>query len=489
MESKPEEKKGFSRIAIRGAGWYYSSYFSGKLISFLTTVILARLLTKDDFGLVAYALTFIAFLEVMRDFGVGMSLVYHEESDKVSNTSFWLTLGIGIILFTITLVCAPLTGAYFNDSRVIPIVSVLGLTFPLGALGGTHSYVLQKKLVFGLKFIPDFLSALTKGVVSVVFAFLGFGPWSLVWGQIGGILVWVIVMWVVSPWRPAFEFDKPTARSLLSYGSKLIGVDLMSIFSSNIDYLFVGRFLGSEALGLYTLAFRLPDLLIVGFARIIGNVTFPIFMRMKNTPGSLLRGFYVTTRYVSLISMPLGIGLALLARPFTLVIFSSKWIELIPIMQALSIFSLLNSLVYNAGTIFKAEGHPEIITWLEFAHVVLLFPAFWWAVILNRSVVAVGWMHALVAFILDLLTIVVAVRLMRVSWFEMFESIRPSLLASLPMTLVVLFVSRMTENTSPIIELILAILSGFITYSAALWIFQRDLIFDVFQKMREAIIK
>ncbi len=488
MESKPE-KKGFSRIAIRGAGWYYSSFFSGKLISFLTTVILARLLTKDDFGLVAYALTFIAFLEVMRDFGVGMSLIYHEESDKSSNTSFWLTLGIGIILFIIALAAAPLTGAYFNDPRVIPVVSVLGLTFPLSALGGTHSFVLQKKLAFGLKFVPDLISAITKSIVSITFAALGFGPWSLIWGQIGGTAVWVLILWIITPWRPAFQFDKLTARSLLSYGSKLIGVDVMSIFSSNIDYLFIGRFLGSEILGVYSLAFRLPELLIVGFARIIGNVTFPIFMRMKDTPGNLLRGFYATTRYVSLISIPLGIGLALLARPFTLVVFTAKWIELIPIIQALSIYAMLNSLVYNAGTIFKAEGHPEVITWLEFAHLIMLFPSFWWAVISVRSIVAVGWMHALVAFILDVVTIAVAVRLIGVSWFETFESIRPSLIASFPMTLAVLFALRMTEASDPIVEFIISILAGFVTYSAALWIFQRNLALDVFQRVREAIVK
>ncbi len=486
MESKPE-KKGFSRIAIRGAGWYYASFFSGKLISFLTTAILARLLTKDDFGLVAYALTFIAFLEVMRDFGVGASLIYHEESDKVSNTSFWLTFGIGILLFIITITLAPLTGVYFRDPRVIPVVSVLGLTFPLSALGGTHSYVLQKKLAFGLKFLPDFLSALAKAGVSIGFAAFGFGPWSLIWGQLGGIIVWVVLMWIITPWRPAFVFDKETARSLLSYGVKLIGVDVMSIFSSNIDYLFIGRFLGSEVLGVYTLAFRLPELLIVGFARIIGSVTFPIFTRMRGTSGNILRGFYTTTRYVSLISMPLAIGLALLARPFTLVVFTDKWTELIPVIQALSIYALLNSLVYNAGTVFKSEGHPEVITWLEFAHLVMLFPSFWWAVISVRSVVMVGWMHALVALILDLITIAIAVRLIGITWLETFKSILPSLLASFPMTLVVLFISRISEPSGPIIELILSILSGFVTYAVVLWFFQRDVVLDVIQRARGAI--
>lgn len=483
------EKKGLSRIAIRGTGWNFTSYFSGKLLSLLTTVILARLLTKDDFGLVAYAITFISFLEIMNSFGIGPSVIYHKESEEISNAAFWLTFGFGLTIYLLIFLMAPLAGVFFNDARVVPVIRVLGLSIPFDALGGAHSFLLQKKMAFGLKFIPDLTRSIAKGVISIGFAFMGYGPWSLVWGQVGGIIVATLVLWIIFPWRPAFMIDTTAIRSLLSYGFKIVGVDLVSLFASNIDYLFVGRYLGSEVLGVYTLAFRLPDLLVGGFARIIGDVTFPIFAHMRDVTGNVSRGFYATTRYVSLITVPLGVGLALVARPLILVVFTDKWIDLVPIMQALAIFATINTLTYNVGTLLKAEGYPQIITWLEFGHLILLVPAFIWAVILMKSVIAVAWMHALVALFLSVSTIFIAEKKLNISWGGVLESMFPSFLALVPMTLIVLLTLHFSEQMGLWPQLILAILSGIITYSSVLWLFQRELMNDAMQMVLKAVAK
>ena len=488
MNSEMKEK-GLSNIAVRGTGWYFLSFFSGKLLSFLSTVILARLLLKDDFGLVAYALTFITFLEVVNSFGIDLSLVYHKESEAASNASFWLTLGIGLILFLVTLVSAPIVGSFFRDARVVPMVRVLGLTFPLQALGGTHSFLLQKKLAFGLKFVPDFTKSITKAAISITFAYLGYGSWSLIWGQVGGTALAVLALWIIFPWRPAFLFDTVAARSLLSYGTKIMSVDIVSIFASNIDYLFVGRYLGSEVLGVYTLAFRLPELLIGGFARIIGNVIFPIFTHIKNTTGDLSRGVYETTKYVALITLPLGVGLALVARPFTIVVFTEKWIDLFPIMQALAIFAMINTIAYNIGTFFKAIGFPQIITWLEVARLLLLVPSFAWAVLEVRSVILVAWVHAFVSLLLSIVTVYIAVRRSDITWGGYIRAVMLPALALVPMTLTVLTVMKLTQEMSPWVQLINSILSGAMAYLLILWVFQKELILDVFRRLMKAIAR
>lgn len=483
------ENKGLSRIAIRGTGWYFFSFFSGKLMSFLTTVILARLLTKDDFGLVAYALTFISFLEVTNSFGIDLSLIYHKEDERTSNASFWLTTAIGLSLFLITFFMAPWVGVFFNDTRVIPILRVMGLTFIFQSLGGTHSFLLRKKLAFGLSFVPDFTGSISKGVISILCAYMGYGSWSLVWGQVGGSFLTLIILWVIFPWRPAFMFDTSAARSLLAYGFKIMGVDIISILSSNVDYLFVGRYLGSEILGVYTLAFRLPELLIGGFARIMGNVMFPIFTHMKDTTGDMAYGLYTTTRYVSLITVPLGVGLALVARPFTLLVFTEKWIDLVPIIQALAIFSTINTLTYNIGTLFKAEGHPHWITWLELGRFLLLLPSFIWAVIFVKSVVLVAWMHAVVSLLLGVSTIVIAHKKLGILWTEILKAILPSFFALLPMIFVVTVALRFTAEMSPWIQSIVSVLAGIITYTSILWFFQRELFLDALQRIIKAVKK
>ena len=305
-----EAQKEFGLAAVHGTAWRYTSYFGGKFMVFLSTIVLARLLTKDDFGVVGYALTAIAFLDVASDLGVAEAVVYYKEDKKSYSTAFWISLGIGILLFGLSWLLAPVLVVYFRDDRVLQINRIMALTFPFGALGSTHEAILRKNLAFGRTTIPIFLRAIAKGLVSIILAFMGFGAWSLVWGQLAGTLIASILLLAITPWSPTFEFDLSSAQSLLSYGIKNIGTDFLSMILLNLDYWLVGRYLGAELLGVYTLSFRLPELLILQFARIISQVNFPIFIKMQEVQGDLARAFRKTTAYVSLVTVPLGIGLA-----------------------------------------------------------------------------------------------------------------------------------------------------------------------------------
>src|SRR6185503_2918869 len=266
----------FGIAAIHGTAWRYISYFSGKFMVFLSTIVLARLLAKDDFGVVGYALTAIAFLDVASDLGVVEAIVYYKEDKRTYSTAFWISLGIGILLFGLSWVLAPLLAIYFRDERVVEVNRIIALTFPFTALGSTHEAILRKNLAFNRITIPVFFRALTKGLASIVLAFMGFGAWSLVWGQLSGTLISSIILWIVTPWRPTFEFDRDRAHALLTYGVKNIGIDFLSMILLNLDYWLVGRYLGVVALGVYTLSYRMPELLILQFARIVSQVIFPI---------------------------------------------------------------------------------------------------------------------------------------------------------------------------------------------------------------------
>lgn len=486
-----EESKNtrLSRIALRGTGWHFMSFFGGRVFSFISTVILARLLLKDDFGLVGYAVTFISFLEVMSTFGVNLAVIYHKESNENSNASFWLSMLVGIILFSVTFMAAPFVGEFNKDTRVVPIVRALGGNFLFYALSNTHVSLLKKKLAFGQSIIADMTGSIFKAIVSISLAFMDYGPWSLVWGQLAGNAVSTILFWIILPWRPSFHFDFSAARSLLSYGVKSMSVDFVSILSTNIDYVLIGRYLGAEVLGVYALAFRLPELLIGGVARVTSNVVFPVLTHIKGSSSDLSRGVYMITQYVSLVTVPLGVGLALVAEPLTLVIFTEKWIELVPIMQAIAIFSTLNTLDYYVGTLFKTEGVPQILTWLGLVHLCFLIPSFIWAVVFVKSVLLVAWLHTLINFLLGILTVFIATKRSMVSWRGMINSLRPSFFAILPMILIVILVMRLSEDLNIYLHLCLSIFSGALTYVTVLWFTQRELLLDVYSRVVKAILK
>jgi O-antigen/teichoic acid export membrane protein len=485
--SKPRTT--FGRTTIHGTAWRYLAFVAGKLLVFISTIVLTRLLTPDDFGVVGYAITAITFLDVVSDLGVGPALIYNNEDERTSTTAFWLGLIFGFALLVTGWVLAPLAGIYFRDPRVVPVTQVLSFIFPLNAIGSTHASVMYKKLAFGRMVIPDLMMAFTKGAVSIGLALSGFGAWSLIWGQIAGSLVSSATYWFITPWRPSLNFETPVAKTLLTYGLNIIWVDLISEVLLNLDYLLVGRYLGSVALGLYTLAFQLPNLLILQFARVLGQVVFPVFTHMREVPGSLARAYAQVVRYVSLVTVPLGTGLALVAGPLVLTLFTSKWVGAIPVIQAIAIYAMLLSLVYNVGDAYKAEGRPQVITWLALIRLGLLFPALWWAVTGAGSIIAVGWMQALVALIGVVFELYIAGRLLHISARTFIDALRPAILAGFLMMVCVKTVLYLTVNAVPWQQLVLSIATGGITYCLALLILERNVVSGLAQIMRSAMVR
>lgn len=487
--TESEARPSLGKSAIRGAAWHYLTFFAGKLMVLISTAFLARLLSPEDFGVVGYALTATTFLDVISDLGIGSALVYYPEDKKTSSTGFWLNLFIGMAVFGITWLVAPLVGLYFRDPRVVPVLQILGFVYPLRSLGDTHDAVLTKRLEFGRIFIPDVLQGLTKGLASMLFAWMGFGAWSLIWGYLSGTLISALSYWLITPWKPSLMFEWQKARDLLKYGVKMIGVDIISIFLVNIDYLLVGRYLGAEALGVYTIAFRLPDLLILQFARILGYVLFPIYTRMRSEPDSLARGFYLTSRYLSLVTVPLAIGLALVAHPLTIAIFSAKWEAAVPVIQALALYSMFLSLAYPAGSIYKAEGRPQILTWLGLVRLSILFPALWWAVTIAKSLTVVGQMQALAALIGTLLGLYVATRMIHLSVIKLFNELWPSFLAGGIMIPAVQMTLNLCQSFNPWLQLAASILGGGVIYFAVIFIIRRDVILSGWQQLHGALLK
>jgi O-antigen/teichoic acid export membrane protein len=477
----------FSRAAIRGTAWRYLTFFSGKLMLLISTIILARLLSKDDFGVVGFAVTTIGFLDVMSDLGVGPALIYHPDDENTSTTAFWLGLLIATALLALTWISAPLVGLFFQDPRAIPVTRILALTYPLNALGAIHQTRMQKKLAFGQTFLPNLLQSIGKGLGSILLALLGLGAWSLIGGQLGGVLVGVIAFWAASRWQPSFNFNLPIARSLIGYGVKIVWVDLLGILLLNLDYLLVGRYLGAVSLGIYTLAFRVPDLLILQFARTLSGVIFPIYTRMRDVPGSLRKGFAQTTRYISLVTIPLGVGLALVAQPFVLTVFSEKWIEAVPVVRAIAIYAMFLSLAYNAGSVYKAEGRPQVLTWLGLIRLAVLLPGLYWATASAQSIVMVGWVQAIVAFLGGLLNLVIAGRLLDLSPADLFAALRPALVAVFFLALAVVPVLFATQATAAWVQLLAASLAGALAYGLALWFFLPEVVQAVIRQVRSAL--
>lgn len=474
---------------ISGTFWSYVAFYSGKIMVLLSTIILARLLEKDDFGVAGYALVVISFLDVFSDLGIGQALIFHQKDEESSSTGFWLGLIVAAILFAITWAVGPWIGAYFRDERAISVTRLLALTFPISALGNVHSVLLSKDLQFKKKFIPEFIRATGKGIISIVLAFFGMGYWALIAGQLAGTIFGVVAYWLVYPWRPSLSFSIPHARQMVSYGMSIVGVSGLSVIQSNTPSILIGRYIGSVGLGIYQLAFRVPDLLIGQFCSIVSQVIFPVYTSIQEDLAVLRRGFEIATRYLSLITVPIGVGLAIIARPFVLVVFSQKWESSIPVVQAIALYSTILSLSYSAGSVYKAIGKPYILSRVSLIEVIYQVPIFIWMAITYKSVYVMAWSLTLLSATSTVLELVVASRVIKMPLKKIINALVPSFLAAFSMSAAVFLFLNYSSDFSQIFQLIFSILIGGGVYIGTLWVFNHSLVMDTLGFIKNAFQK
>lgn len=489
MEEERVNDNKLTKATIHGAFWAYAATYSSKLMVLISTTILARLLLKEDFGVAGYALVITAYLDIINGLGIGPALVYYPKNKETTNIAFWLGLGMGIMLFIIAWFIAPLAGKYFNDARAVPVTRVLALTFPISALSIVHEAILRKELLFKLKAIPDFVRAMSKGITSITLALLGTGVWSLIYGQLVGVALSVIAYWWVIPWYPSLRLNYNRAPALLSYGINIVSVKALSVLLLHTDFLLVGRYLGAASLGTYTLAFRIPEMIIGQFAEIISQVLFPVYAKIGHTPELYKQRIFLTIRYVSMITVPIGVGLALVAKPFILTLFSDKWLDAVPIMAAISISYTLEALIYNFGDIYKATGHPAILTKISFIRVLILLPALWWAITKLGSLLAVGWTVVVVSFIGMIIQLIVAHRILQIPYIMIMEALRPAAIGCTSMAFFVVVMLGYCSDLSPLLQLILAIVIGSATYLGTLWWFQNEVLLTAISTLRKGFNK
>lgn len=482
--------RNLTRATLHGTFWSYASRYSGKLLVFVSTAVLARVLLKEEFGIAGYALVIIGFMEVLEGLGIGPAIIYHRADTDRLDTAFWLGLGVGGVLFALSyFVAAPLAGAFFQDPRAVPVTRALGLEFLISAFSLVHAALLMQKLAFKRKFVPEMARSASKGIASIVLALLGFGAWSLILGQLAGVLVQTVVYWLVVPWRPALRFQRRMVRSLLGYGSSVVSINGLGILLLNVDYLLIGRFMGAAALGVYTLAFRVPELLVKQLCNVVGNVTFPVYAQMRDDPQALRRGFLLTMRYLTMITIPLGLGLALVAEPFVLVVFGERWAEAVPVTAAISLYMLLRSLVFNAGSVYKAVGRPSLLSRLSLLQAVVAVPALWWTVATTESLVAVAWMQVLLAFLAGGLKLTMAARLVDLRLRDLLRTFAPSLLAGGVMALAVWSVGQLLTDVLPLLALVLETAVGALVYGGILLLLQREALRQAHGVLRRALVR
>lgn len=327
---------------ISGVKWTALEQFSTQAITFVLSIILARLLTPTDYGTIGVLSIFMAVSGVFIDSGFGQALIRKMDCDeKDYSTIFYFNLLVSFLCYVVLFACAPLISSFFNMPILTSIVKVYCLTLVINAFGSVPRTRLTKKLAFKSIAKINVISTIFSGIIGVSLAYAGWGVWALVWQAVLSGIFSNIVLWIVSKWSPIKVFSKESFKGMFGFGSKLLAGGLIWQIYANLTPIIIGKFFSAKDLGLYSRGANIAQLPASTIFGVLSRVTYPILATLQNNQDRLI---YVYRKYIKFSSMLIMFALLLLAalaKPVVLILLTEKWASCIIFLQlyALSILT------------------------------------------------------------------------------------------------------------------------------------------------------
>jgi len=395
-------EKSLRQKTISGMIWVGVQKFGTLIITFLSNIILARLLTPDDYGMVGMLAIFIAISNAFIDGGFGSALIQKSNpSQKDYSTVFYWNIFLGVVLYEILFIAAPFIEQFYDDIVGLSIVlRVQGIVLIINAITIVQFNQLRKLMNFKLLARINVASALISVACAIVMAFLDFGVWSLVGQQIVLSISNCILLWFYCRWRPTERFSMHSLKELFAFGSFMMFSSLVNTIGSNINGLLIGKFFSAGTLGYFTQAKKLEDVSSIGLLNVVEQVTYPMLVEVKSDHNKMA---IVLSRFNSALlglTMPLLYLLILMASPIIVFLFSERWLPSAPILQILAvhgIFICMQGANYNAiaaigksktlfqWTLIKRFGGIAIIVGLLLS---FGFNGLLWGIVLNGAFIA-----------------------------------------------------------------------------------------------------
>ena len=422
----------WKRETRTGILWSISTFAAGRVLTLIATIVLARVLVPAEFGVVAAILAFVSLLELGTDFGMKATVVYEQDridTDRL-HSAFTLNLIIAGGLCAAGIAAAPSIASLFGVPDQAGLFRLAMLSLVLTGLGNIPDAILLRDLALRSRVLPELTRNVASGAVSVILAVGGMGAASLVIGLLAGRAAWIMMLWIVTGYRPRLRIDRHIAWSMGSYGLGATVLSVIAVIATRADVVVVGTVIGPAALGIYTIAYRLPELAIRSVSWSFSRVAFPALSKMRALDRSQLADAATTLlRYQGLVTVPIAVMLAVLASPLVIVLFSSTWGEAGPVMSALAVVAAFDALAFPFGDALKSIRRQPTLIAINAVNIPLLIAVM--IAVAPIGLVWVAWAIAAQAFAHLTMVTIVTTRALRIQPHRLVAALRPVLAASL----------------------------------------------------------
>ena len=457
-----------------GIIWKFSERILAQSVSFIVSVILARLLLPEEYGIVSLVLVFINLANVFVVSGFATALVQNKNAADVDfSTNFYCGLALSVLIYAILFFAAPWIAAFYAIPRLVPVLRVFALRIPISSVSAIqHAYV-ERHMIFKRFFFSTLFGTLLSGAAGIALAYAGFGVWALVAQYFTNTVVDILILGITVPWRPRLLFSWASAKAMMRYGWKILAADLSGTFFNYLRSLMIGRVYTSADLAYYEKGTQFPGLIHSNLSSTIMTVLFPAIANVsedRERVKAMTRRAVQVTAYVM---FPFLFGLAAVAEPLVLVLLTDKWAAAVPFVRILSFSSAIGLISDASLQSMKAIGRSDVVLRLEFVkkpvYVLLLLVG------IRISVTAVAVTALVYSVYGTMMNARPLKKYLRYSYQEQLSDLKIPALLSCAMAGTIGLISFLHLGNLPM--LVLQILTGAGFYIAASWILKVDSLF------------
>ncbi|MDE5675839.1 MAG: lipopolysaccharide biosynthesis protein, partial [Muribaculaceae bacterium] len=448
---------------FKGTLWSTLERFSVQGIAFVVMIIMARILTPDDYGLVGMLTVFIAVSQALVDSGFSQALIRKLDRSEIDNsTVFYFNIGVGIFLYLILFFCAPLIAKFYNEPILIPLTRLISLSVLINSFVVVQRALLTVNIDFKTQAKASFSAAIVSGVIGISMSYMGYGVWAIVWYQLSNLATNVCLLWILSKWRPKLLYSWKSFRELFSFGSKLAMSSVINVTYKNVYLLVIGKVFSASDLGFYTRAHQFAEFPSSNVTSIIQRVTFPVLCSIQNDDVRLTNVYRRFLRLSAFVVFPLMIGLAAVAHPFIILVLKEKW-EFSVILLQIICFSMMWYPIHAINlNLLQVKGRSDLFLKLEILKkcigvvIIVITVPFGLITMCYGSVV-----NSIISLIINTYY---TGKLINVGFMKQMKDLLPTISYSLSMGVVVWIVVQILPNN--ILKLSAGILVGIIYFLA-----------------------
>lgn len=441
--------------------WRFAERCGAQLVTFIVSIVLARILTPSDYGTIALVTVFTTILQVFIDSGLSTALIQKKDADDLDFSSvFYFNFVICIILYLIMFVSAPFIADFYKDSFLVSIVRVISLTLIISGVKGVQQSYVSRHMLFKRFFFSTLGGTIFSAILGIIMAYAGFGVWAIVFQQLSNNAIDTLILWITVKWRPIKKFSWSRLKNLLSFGWKMLASSLLDTVYNNLRNMIIGKLYTSADLAFYNQGDKFPKLIVTNINTSIDSVLLPT---MSNEQDNHVRVKDMTRRAIKIstyIMAPLMIGLAFCAKPIVQIVLTDKWLPCVPYLQIFCISYLFWPIHTANLNAIKAMGRSDLFLKLEvikkFMGMILLL------ITMNISVMAMAYSLLISGLISQVINSWPNRYLLKYSYIDQIKDILPNIVMALIMGGFVYFISYL--NLPILVSLVVQILSGGIIY-------------------------